>query len=216
MKGQEVYEGQLEKVGAVLKGHFVGTSRRHLDTYIDKDAIYPHVLLVAELCSDLVKRFTLHNVGVEYDMVVAPEKGGIILSQWTAYNSAHVRRAGLEILAVYAEKKDGGFVFRRGYAKLIPGRKVLVVDDTLRTGGSAGKVVEAVRAFGGNVIGLGAIWNGGGVTAKDVGDVPRLEALINQKLASWDEANCPLCEQGIPINTDVGWGREFLARKQSA
>jgi hypothetical protein len=50
---------------------------------------------------------------------------------------------------------------------------------------------------------------------KDVAGVPKLTALVNVKLDAWDEATCPLCEQNVPVNTNVGKGREFLARRKT-
>ena len=140
---------------------------------------------------------------------------GVILSQWTAHHLTEMN--GHEVLGVYAEKSEGGdvFVIKRGYDKLIAGKNVLVVEDVLTTGGSAKKVVEATRAIDGNVIGLGVLCNRGGITPQDVAYIPKLIALVNVKLDAWDEADCPLCEQNVPINTDVGKGREFLARKQA-
>jgi orotate phosphoribosyltransferase len=88
-----------------------------------------------------------------------------------------------------------------------------VVEDVLTTGGSAKKVVEATRELDGTVIGLGVLCNRGGITPKDVADPPRLHALVNVTLDAWDEAECPYCASGVPINTDVGKGREYLARK---
>jgi orotate phosphoribosyltransferase len=122
---------------------------------------------------------------------------------------------GYEVFGVYAEKSEGGdaFVIKRGYDKLIAGKNVLVVEDILTTGGSAKKVVEVTRAIGGNVVGLGVLCNRGEITPQDVADVPKLTSLVNVKLDAWDEATCPLCEQNVPVNTDVGKGREFLARK---
>ena len=93
-------------------------------------------------------------------------------------------------------------------------KRVLVVEDILTTGGSARKVVEAVRAIGGNVVGVGVLCNRGGVTAQDLANVPKLEVLVNISLDAWNEADCPLCKQGVPVNPDVGKGREFLARRQ--
>lgn len=90
------------------------------------------------------------------------------------------------------------------------------MEDVLTTGGSVKKVVEATRAIGGKVIGLGALCNRGGITPQEVAEVPKLVALVNMRLEAWDEKDCPLCEQNIPINTDVGKGREFLARKKSS
>ena len=81
-------------------------------------------------------------------------------------------------------------------------------------GGPARKVVEARGAIGGKVVGLGVLCNRGGITPQDVADVPRLDALVNIKLEAWDEATCPLCERNVSVNTDVGKGREFLARQK--
>jgi orotate phosphoribosyltransferase len=66
------------------------------------------------------------------------------------------------------------------------------------------------------VVGLGVLCNRGGVKPEDVGNPPELFALANVKLDAWDEADCPLCDQDIPINISVGKGREFLAKKNSS
>ena len=83
----------------------------------------------------------------------------------------------------------------------------------LTTGGSAKKVFEAVRALGGNVVGLAAICNRGGVTEDDIGPLPELYSLTNVDLDSWDADECPLCASGLPVNTTLGKGKEFLANK---
>jgi orotate phosphoribosyltransferase len=33
-------------------------------------------------------------------------------------------------------------------------------------------------------------------------------------LESWEAAACPLCRDGVPVDTEVGKGREFLAAPQ--
>ena len=53
------------------------------------------------------------------------------------------------------------------------------------------------------------------MTAEDVGGVPRLEVLMEISLESYNEAECPLCEQGVPINIDVGHGAKFLEAQAS-
>lgn len=212
MNEQEVLQ-VLRKVGAVItNSHIVYTSAgKHGTAYINKDAVYPHTAEISRLCRAIAERFADDNIQV----VIAPAIGGVILSQWTAHHLTEMN--GHEVFGVYAEKSDGGdaFVIKRGYDGLIAGKNVLVVEDVLTTGGSAKKVVEATRAIGGNVIGLGVLCNRGGITPQDVADVPKLTALVNVKLDAWDEATCPLCEWNVPVNTDVGKGREFLARKQA-
>lgn len=223
MNKQNVLE-ILSKVGAVITdSHIVYTSGKHGTAYVNKDAVYPHIFETADLCRVIAGRF--ENDGVE--IVIAPALSGIILSQWVAYSLSVM--TGREVLGIYAEKKetygDSGFgvvvthndfIIKRGYDKLIAGRNVLVVEDVLTTGGdSAKKVIGAVRALDGNVVGLGVLCSRGGITPQDVANVPKFVALVNIKLDAWDEINCPLCAQNVPINTDVGKGREYLACKKS-
>ncbi len=199
----------LNNVGAVItNSHIVYTSGKHGSAYVNKDAVYPHT----EATSDLCRAIAIEFVGTGVQVVIAPAIGGVILSQWTAHHLTDL--TGSEVLGVYAEKADNdAFIIRRGYDKLVAGKNVLVVEDVLTTGGSAKKVVEATRAIGGKVIGLGVLCNRGGITPQDVADVPELFALANVELDAWDEAGCPLCAQNVPINTNVGKGREYLAKK---
>ncbi len=201
----------LDKVGAIItNSHFRYTSGLHGSAYINKDAVYPHTAKTSLLCRALAEPFSV--LGYPVEVVIGPAIGGVILSQRTADRLSEIQ--GDQVLSVYAEKEGDTFVIKRGYDKLIAGKRVLVVEDVLTTGGSARKVIEAVRAVGGIVIGLSVLCNRGGVTVADVGDPPRLNALMNLKLETYEPSTCPLCAQGIPINRDIGKGREFLARKQ--
>jgi orotate phosphoribosyltransferase len=69
-----------------------------------------------------------------------------------------------------------------------------------------------VRAAGGDVVAAAALVNRGRVTAADV-ETPALTALLDVDLDAWDAASCPLCRDGVPVNTDVGKGREFVAAR---
>ena len=215
----------LSKVGAVItNSHIVYTSGKHGTSYVNKDAIYPHTAETSLLCQEIALRFADKK---NIEVVVAPVIGGVILSNRVArYLSKLTSR---KVLSVYADKErmeivsssygplspkyEDNFVIKRGYDKLITGKNVLVVEDVITTGSSAKKVIEATRAIGGNVIGLGVFCNRGGVTPQDVANV-KLTALVNIKLDAWDEENCPLCKEEILINIAVGKGREFLARKK--
>lgn len=165
----------LGRIGAVIAD---SPSGKHGTAYVNKDAVYPHTAETSRLCRAIAERFADDNIQV----VIAPAIDGVILSQWTAHHLSEIN--GHEVLGVYAEKSEGedAFTIKHGYDKLISGKNILVVEDVLTTGGSAKKVVEATRAIGGNVIGLGALCNQGGITPQDVADVPKLDALVNVKL----------------------------------
>jgi orotate phosphoribosyltransferase len=199
-------------VGAIISNsHFVYTSGRHSSVYINKDAVYVHTETISELCRLLARPFNAHQV----DVVVGPVLGGIVLAQWVAHH-LNTRRSFGETLAVYAEKGADGvdkqFTFTRGYDKYIAGRNVLVVEDVLTTGGSARQVVELVRQYGGNVLGLSALCNRGQVQSEAVGGVP-IRTLISIPLETYSEEECPFCRQNIPINTELGKGKAFLAKR---
>lgn len=210
MHQREVLRILAEVDAVITDSHVVYTSGKHGTAYVNKDAVYPHTVSTSMLCRAIAEQF----LDDEVEVVIGPATGGVILSQWVAHHLAI--RKSREVLGVYAEKSEDGdaFIIKRGYNKLVAGKNVLVVEDVLTTGGSVLKVIEAVLALGGNVVGLGVLCNRGGITPHDVGNVPRLVSLVDVKLDAWDEADCPLCAQNVPINTDVGKGREFLARKK--
>jgi orotate phosphoribosyltransferase len=206
---EEVIE-LLRKTKAIFTdSHFVGTSGRHMDLYVNKDALYPHT----KETSRMGELFALKNKHLDIDVVAAPALGGIILSTWTAYHLSRLK--GKEILGVYTEKTpDKNQVFTRGYDKLIKGKNVLVIEDNVTTGGSVKKVVESVRAAGGNVVAVTVMFNRDpdNVTSKTIGAPFTALAII--KAESWDEKDCPLCKKNVPVNTEVGHGKKFLESKK--
>jgi len=205
----------LNELGVIItNSHFVFTSGRHSNTYVNKDALYLHPARTAQMCEIMAKKYDANQV----DVVAGPTIGGVILSQWVAYHLNSLRKAG-ETLSIYVEKEgerdQKKFIVERGYDVRVPGKNIVVVEDVLMTGGSAAKVIEAIRMLGGNVVGLSAPCNRGGIKPQDIGDVP-IHTLINLTFESWSEEDCPLCAAKVPINTSVGKGKQFLAGGQSS
>lgn len=200
----------LKSVEAIITdSHFVGTSGRHMPIYINKDALYPHTAETSEVC----QLFAGKVKDLDIDTVVGPALGGIILSTWTAHHLTKLK--GKEVCGVYTEKTpDGGMVFTRGYDKYITGKKVVVVEDLTTTGGSAKKVVDAVRAIGGEAVAVCVMVNRNpaDVTSEYFG-VPFFP-LDTFEVPTYEEAECPLCKSGVPINIKVGHGKKFLESKK--
>jgi len=199
---------RIFKFLAITLGHFVLRSSLHAKEYVNKDALYMHPEKMYWLCRVMAKRWTKDNI----EVVVAPAVGGVILSQWVAYHLQKITRK--TVLSVYADKDGKEFVLKRGYDKVIKGKRVLVVEDIVTTGGSVKKVVELVRANGGIVVGVSALCNRGKVSSSDVGNPSRFDALLDLEIETWTEKECPACARGLPINTDLGKGAEYLANKK--
>ena len=199
----------LKQTQAVITdSHFVLTSGKHSSTYINKDALYPHTGQTSEICrlfADAVKDLEIHAV-------IGPALGGIILSQWTAHHLTKLK--GKEVFAVYSEKTaDGGQAITRGYERFVRKRNVVVVEDLVSTGRSARKVVEAVQSAGGQVVAVVVMVNRNPkeVTSEFFG--APFFTLETFEVEAYEEADCPLCKSGVPVNTTVGHGKKYLENK---
>jgi orotate phosphoribosyltransferase len=177
----------LEKVGALMTGHFKLSSGRHSDAYVQKQRVFEHPRLTQSLGEALASRFgAAHGKQAPFDTVVSPAVGAILLGNAVAH-AANVR-------FLYTERENDRMTLRRGQ-HLRPGERVLVVEDVITTGGSAAEVVAAAEANGAHVIGVGALVDRSNVTQHF-----HLEALLKLEVKDWDEAECPLCRAGTPLD----------------
>jgi len=195
----------LAAAGAILTSrHFVYTSGKHGASYINLDLLFPDAQFMFEVCKLLAGPFL-----DEFDTVAAPAVGGVVLAEFTALAATtHDRRPA----AVWADKTANGFEFERaGFSQHLSGRRVLVVEDLLTTGGSLAAVVSGVRSLGGIVVGASVICNRGQVTPHTVG-VDRLVALAQVQFDAYEAESCPLCRDGVPIVADVGHGADYRMR----
>lgn len=175
----------LREVGAMKEGHFLLSSGRHGDRYIEKFALLMRPRDAAQVCALIAERFA--GVGVE--TVAGPTTGGILM----AFEIA--RQLGVR--AVYAERADSGTgrEFRRG-ATFRPGERVLVVDDILTTGGSIRETLAALDPHGVQTVGVGVLVDRSGGRV-DFG--APLFATYQTDIATYAPDDCPLCQQGLPL-----------------
>ena len=198
----------LKKIGAVLTDdHFVYTSGKHGEVYINKDGLYPHAAETSDVCKLMAETYKGKNI----DVVVGPALGGIILSTWTAFHLTQLE--GREVLGVYTEKDENkNQIFTRGYGDLIPGKNILIVEDITNTGGSAKKVVDTVKAAGGNVVGVCVMVNRDpSITNETIG--AHFEALATFPAEAWEEAELPERIKARPVNVKVGHGKKYMDAK---
>jgi orotate phosphoribosyltransferase len=137
------------------------------------------------LCAMLAGMFK--SAGTKVDSVAGPALGGIIM----AYETARA----LGVRNIFAERENGVMSLRRGF-RVERGERVLIVEDVVTTGGSVKEVMELLRGMGAEIAGVGAIVDRSG-GAVDFGTDFRPLAVMDIK--SWDESDCPLCAEGVPI-----------------
>ena len=167
--------------GAFLEGHFVYTSGRHGNKYLEKFRVLERAAYAEPLCRMIAGRF--RESGAE--IVAGPTTGGVIM----AYEVGRL----LGCPGIFCEKDSGGGrVFRRGFT-IKPGQQVLVVDDIVTTGGSLEDTFAAVEALGGVIVGVGVLADrsGGQVQVR----YPYF-ACLEVAFETWAPEDCPMCAAG--------------------
>ncbi|MEW6172971.1 MAG: orotate phosphoribosyltransferase [Bacillota bacterium] len=172
----------FEKTRAILSGHFILTSGRHSDTYVQCALVLQFPDYAERLGAKLAAQFK----GTKVECVVGPALGGIIV--------AHEVARALGVRAVFTERVDGVMRLRRGF-NVAPGERVLAVEDVVTTGGSVKEAADAVEALGAHIIGYGALIDRSG---GKVSFAAPFRTLLGLNAETWDPADCPLCGEGIP------------------
>ena len=199
----------LKKTGAVVSdSHFVYISGKHAKLYVNKDYIFPHIKYISRIGEIIAQRYKDSPI----DVVAGPSMGGIILSQWTAYHLGLLKNK--EILSIYTEKQpDKNQIFTRGYGQFVKEKNILVVEDIVTTGGSIKKVIKSVENEGGKVVAACSIVNKDPVNINPSFIGAPYEYLTIVDTEVYEEKDCPLCKNGVPINITLGHGKEFLESK---
>jgi orotate phosphoribosyltransferase len=169
---------EFEKAGALLKGHFILSSGRHSDTFLQKALVFQYPKRTAKLCKALAAKIKA-KVKKRIDAIVAPAVGAIIPGYETA------RHVGVP--AMFVERQDGVFQLRRNF-HLDDTMNVVVVEDVVSTGLSSRECIEAVRKTGARVLALAALIDRSGGEAKF--DVPFIP-LARIKVPSWEADKLP-------------------------
>jgi len=176
---------ELKRVEAIRSGHFVLTSGRHSDTYIQCARILEDPELTLKLAAEAVARLPEDS---RIDLVVSPAVGGIL------YGFAVAQVLGTKF--IFSERQAGTMVFRRSF--VIPqGARVLVCEDVVTTGGSVKEVCNLVEQAGGTVVAVSSIIDRGGERKFSHPFYPLLEL----PTASWPAEECSLCKDGIPTDS---------------
>jgi len=132
---------------ALLQGHFVLSSGKHSANYLQCARVLMNPERASRLAIALAQSLP-REVRAAVEVVVSPAMGGIIIG--------HEMGRALNCDALFLERPEGRFVFRRGFA-LAPGQKVLMVEDVVTTGLSSRQAMDAVRAAGGEIVAEAAL-----------------------------------------------------------
>lgn len=174
----ETVLNEFRAADALLEGHFILSSGKHSDRYLQCARVMMDPHRAARLLAALAVKVR-SELDTPIDLVVSPAMGGVIVGYELARH--------LEVPAIFMERVEGCFVLRRGF-DIPAGAKVLMVEDIVTTGLSSRECIEAIKAEGGDVVG-GACLIDRSNGAADIG-VP-LVPLIGMEVAAYDADDLP-------------------------
>lgn len=170
---------------ALLEGHFILSSGKHSSAYLQCALVLADAQLAEKLCQALAKKVR-DVISDKIDIVVSPAMGGVVVG--------YEMGRQLSVPAIFTERVDGKFEFRRGF-ELPKGANVLMVEDVVTTGLSSRECIDTINAAGGNVVGATCLVDRSNGTA-DVG-VP-LVSLIALEVPVFDPSDVPDALRNVP------------------
>lgn len=173
----------LKDSNALLKGHFKLTSGRHSEYYVEKIKVIHYPDKVEILCKEIAEKLKDYPV----DVVVGPAYGGIAL----AYEVA--KQLGKKF--IFTQRKDDKMTIRSGF-DIKEGDNAVIIEDIITTGGSVKEVIEVLQAYKLNVQAVACIVDRS--AGKATFSCP-LIPLTTISFDTWEEKDCPLCKQNIPL-----------------
>jgi orotate phosphoribosyltransferase len=165
---------------ALLEGHFQLTSGLHSPQYFQCARVLQFPKYLHLLSGEIARHFEYNEV----EVVLSPAIGGIVVG-------TEVGRM-LGARTIFAERKDGKMELRRGF-EILPGERVLVVEDVVTTGGSTKEVIELVNAAKGTLVGTGCIVDRS--NGKVHFDTKQFAVLL-MEVVTHQPVDCPLCQAG--------------------
>lgn len=186
----------LRKTGALRRGHYEYPNGLHTNEYLQV-ALAMRYYQVAKTLSVGLSRLLRANPEIRAIIkelsIVAPATGGLPV----AYGVGEALGAH-QVYWAEQEDEDGPLRFRQ-YLELVPGEKVLLVDDILRTGRKLTELKKLVESNGGEVVGLAVVVHQPTPKTPDFSPLPFYSLARLNGIYYQDAASCDLCNQGAQL-----------------
>lgn len=182
MNNDKMVLDTLKEVGALLEGHFLLSSGKHSNRYCQ----CAKLLQYPDKAEKVLKVVAEQLKDVDFDMVVGPAMGGVVVSYEVA---RQVKKPG-----IFAERQDGEMTIRRGF-EINKGQKVIISEDVITTGKSSLEVAKVIEELGAEVVGLCCIVDR---RAEGVEFPYPIYSAVKLEIKSFGKEECPMCKEGTP------------------
>jgi len=177
----------FKEADALLKGHFKLTSGKHSEWYFEKIRLIEKPAALAKIVDLLVEK--IKAAKKDFDYVISPAYGAIAIGFLAAL------RLGKQF--AFTQRVEEKMAFRPGWSGLDAGRRAIIVEDILTTGGSIQEVVACLKERGIAVAGIYVLVDRTGGTVMIDGQP--VGSLLSLKVEAFEPNACPLCRAGVPL-----------------
>ncbi len=186
----------------VTKGHFA-TGHSHTNYYIDVTSQKTRLSEAKAVAEALVSDYSLSTIVDTILCLDGTEVIGTCIANALTRNDFTNLNAHQTIYVVTPEHTSGSqLIFRDNLVPAIENKHVLVLAASVTTGYTAISAIEAVRYYGGNVVGVSAIF----ATEEECAGV-KVNSVFDPKnlpdYSSYNSHECPLCKKGIKVDAIV-------------
>jgi len=182
----------LKSNSAILEGHFLLTSGKHSNFYIEKFRILEDPKLLDDVCMSMSNSFVNENI----DIVLGAAIGGILLAGGVGRH--------LDAKHIFSERIDGNMELRRGF-QISKGDKVLIVEDIITTGGSVFELIKLVEMYEAEIVGIVSLIHR---STEKIDFGYNYSTLLEFPVESWNETEVPAWLSDIPINKPGRTGKK--------
>ena len=183
----------LQNTGAMLEGHFLLTSGRHSNVYIEKFRILEDPNALDKVCGAMAEIVMDKNV----ELVLGAAIGGILIAGGVG------RHLGIQ--HIFSERVNGKMELRRGFS-IIKGQRVVIVEDIITTGGSVFELIQLVNEQGAEIV---QVVNLVHRSSTEINFGVPSTALLTIPSESWEPNDCPLCKQEMPVTERGRTGKKM-------
>ena len=193
---QEDVVGILRQTGAIRDGHFEYPNGLHANEYLQVQLAmryYQHAKVLSVGLSRLLRANAEIRAMIPELSIVSPDTGGLPV----AYGVCEALRAH-QVYWADRKEENGPMRFRQ-YLEQLPGEKVLLVDDILRSGKNLTELKRLVESSGAQVVGLAVIVYQPTPKTVDFSPLPFYYLAKLDGVYYKDAASCEMCKHGAPI-----------------
>ena len=190
----------------ITKGHFA-TSHSHTNYYIDVTAQKSRLSEAKAVAEELLPYYH-HNTIIDTILCLdGTQVIGTCLAEALTKDDFSNMNAHQTIYVAPPEHTTGSqLIFRDNTASMIRGKHVLILEASISTGYTAQAAVEAIKYYGGDVVGISAIFS----TVVSFGGFPVYSVFNPNDLPdyqSFPAHECPQCRAGKKLDALVnGFG----------